>query len=255
MIYFGCSQWGYQNWAGSIYPKNTRQGDYLFHYSRKFNTVELNPTYHQDIDIFALKKWKEKVPRNFKFCPKFPRSISHDKRLYGVNEITTSFIENIRVMGDNLGISFLQLHRDFTPNELPVLNDYLKSLPGHFRVSVELRPLWLQYDDIVNRALSTLKDNGAGIVIVDSLETRQFINKLKLTNHTAFVRFICYGHETDFPRIDDWVKMIDVWNSKGLPEIYFFLHFPREVTDFEVLNFALEKFEKLRQNEHNIKNN
>lgn len=246
MIYFGCSQWGYANWAGSIYPKKARAGDYLYHYAQKFNAVELNPTYHQDVDVLTLKRWKESVPDNFKFCPKFPKVISHDKQLYGVKELTQQFIGNVSGLKDNLGISFLQLHKDFTPNELPVLNDFLKSLPKDFKISIELRPFWLRYDDIVNRALETLKENGAGVVIVDSLESRQYINKLKLTNHSAFIRFISYGHETDYPRIDDWVKLISVWQSKGLPEIYFFLHFPDENTNLDVLLYTVEQFEKLK---------
>jgi uncharacterized protein YecE (DUF72 family) len=244
MVYFGCSQWGYDNWVGDLYPKNSKRSEFLYHYSGIFNTVELNPTFHQpDISAADLKKWSDRTPPHFKFCPKFPREISHDKLLYGAEELTKDFIQNISVFGERLGISFLQLHHDSMPEEFPAIDHYLKSLPEDFKVSVELRPFWLKSDNILAEALGILRNNKAGVVITDNLQTRKYINKLKLTNHTAFVRFIAYGHETDYPRLDDWMKLIEEWNSKGLPEIYFFLHFPSENTDLEFLHYAIEKFD------------
>jgi uncharacterized protein YecE (DUF72 family) len=247
MIYFGCSQWGYGSWAGTLYPKDVKPGKYLYHYAQMFNSVELNPTYHDYVEQETLIRWKENVPPGFKFCPKIPKIISHDKMLYGVSEFTAEFIHRISVLEDNLGAAFLQLHKDFPPQEMMVLDDFLAMLPGDFKLSVELRPFWLEYDNTLDAALKVLKRNNAGVVIVDSLETRKYINKLKLTNHTAFIRFIAYGHETDFPRIDDWLKLIKEWQTKGLPEIYFFLHFPNDASNTEIVQYAMDKFQKLNR--------
>jgi uncharacterized protein YecE (DUF72 family) len=246
MIYFGCSQWGYGNWTGKIYPKGVKAGRRLYHYSHNFNAVELNPTYHDYVDAETIRHWRGEVNAGFKFCPKFPKIISHDKMLYGVKELTGDFIERVSFFNDSLGRSFLQLHPDFSPKEMNVLNDFLKLLPKDFRLSVELRPFWLEFDNTLSEALGVLRENNAGVVIVDSLETRKFINKIKLTDHAAFIRFIAYGHETDFARLDDWINLIGMWKSKGLPEIYFFLHFPDESSDLGFLEYAMEKFEELK---------
>jgi uncharacterized protein YecE (DUF72 family) len=84
-IYFGCSQWGYPKWKGHIYPKNAPDFDLLKFYGQKFNAVELNPTYHNpDIENSRISGWRDKVPAGFKFCPKFPKTISHIKKLINV---------------------------------------------------------------------------------------------------------------------------------------------------------------------------
>ncbi|NOS85582.1 MAG: DUF72 domain-containing protein [Ignavibacteria bacterium] len=244
MIYFGCSQWGYGNWVGKIYPSHAKPGKYLSHYSHRFNCVEVNSTYHDIVEVERIERWRDEVGVNFKFCPKFPKSITHDKLLVGAENLTDDFLKRISFFKENLGISFLQLHPDFAPSAFDILDSYLKSLPKDFKVSVELRPFWLEYDNILSDAYAILKENKAGLVIVDRFETIKYLNKLKLTNHSAFVRFDTYGYEIDKKRIDVWVNMIKKWHSKGLPEIYFFLHFPENNPNLEILYYAMDQFER-----------
>src|SRR5205085_5024099 len=96
MMYFGCSQWGYSNWKGKIYPSKVKQRDMLYYYGMKFNSVELNPTYHDYVDVLSLKRWSDSVSDTFKFCPKFPKTISHDNKLYDVEALTKDFVERIK---------------------------------------------------------------------------------------------------------------------------------------------------------------
>lgn len=245
MIYFGCSQWGYSNWKGILYPSNAKPGKFLYHYSREFNCVEVNPTYHDYVDTERITHWQQQVNEGFKFCPKFPKLISHDKMLYGVKELTDDFIYRTSCFRKNLGISFLQLHPEFMPEELPVLEGFLKSLPKAFKISIELKPKFLEHTNTRDAALRVLAENKAGIVILDTRETFGLINNYKLTNHTAFIRFNSYGIEIDKPRIDNWVKMITAWSQKGLPEIYFFLHFPESGADMDSLFYVRERFSPL----------
>jgi len=245
MIFFGCSQWGYSNWKGTIYPSNARAGDFLYHYAKKFNAVELNPTYHDYVSKETLGVWKEQVGTNFRFCPKFPKTISHDNWMTDVKSLTDDFIDRVSVFGENLGISFLQLSPYFMPAHMNALDEFLKLIPQEFKISVELREPYLSNDVKLPEALQILRANKAGVVIADDLERRKYVNRIKLTNHSAFVRFIAYGHETDFPRIDDWVKLLKLWESKGLPEIYFFLHFPAEGTSLDILYYTMKQFEGL----------
>lgn len=242
MIYFGCSQWGYSNWVGKIYPSHAKPGKYLAHYSQQFNCVEVNSTYHDFVDVERIERWRDEVGTNFRFCPKFPKLITHDKMLIGAAELTDDFIKRVSFFKENLGISFLQLHPDFAPENFDVLDSYLKMLPRDFKVSVELRPFWLEYDNILNDAYEILRENNAGLVIVDKFETIKYLNKLKLTNHSAFIRFDTYGYDIDKKRIDVWINMIKKWQDKGLPEVYFFLHFPEENDNFEILYYAVDKF-------------
>jgi len=250
MFYFGCSQWGYANWKGNIYPSNVKQGDMLYHYGKKFNAVELNPTYHDYVDVLTLKRWSDNVSDSFKFCPKFPKTISHDNKLNNVEDLTKDFIERIGTFDKKLGISFLQLSPDFMPSEIPILDKFLQLLPKGFKISVELRELWMKHNIKLIEALEVIKKNKAGVVFVDDIERSKYLNKFRLTNHSAFIRFIAYGIESDLKRIDMWEKQITVWLEKGLPEVYFFLHFPSEQNDLTILQYSLDKFDKLlKQNE------
>jgi hypothetical protein len=126
-----------------------------------------------------------------------------------------------------------------------VLDGFLKNLPKDFKISVELKPKFLEHTNTRDAALRVLAENNAGIVILDTRETFGLINNYKLTNHSAFIRFNSYGIEIDRPRIDNWVKMITAWSAKSLPEIYFFLHFPESGADMDSLFYAREKFSLL----------
>jgi len=242
-LYFGCSQWGYESWRGSMYPEKAASGDLLRYYSKIFNAVELNPTFYNGADPSALMRWKHKVDENFRFCPKVPKRISHEKKLSDIENDLDDFLIGINSLGINLGVIFLQLNNFFGEADLESLNKFLGMVPDNFRISVEPRIPMLQDSDLLGQTLSILKENNAGIVITDSIESREFANSLRLTNHTAFIRFISYSHETDYSRIDEWFRQIKKWGEKGLPEVYFFLHFPVEQHETNIVEYFLSKAE------------
>jgi len=40
-LYVGCTGWGMKEWVGKVYPEKTKAKDYLTHYTKQFNTIEL----------------------------------------------------------------------------------------------------------------------------------------------------------------------------------------------------------------------
>ena len=46
-IRVGCSGWSYKDWKGVFYTKGTKAGDYLEHYAKHFNTVEVDGSYYR----------------------------------------------------------------------------------------------------------------------------------------------------------------------------------------------------------------
>ncbi|HET6990830.1 MAG TPA: DUF72 domain-containing protein, partial [Bacteroidia bacterium] len=46
-LFTGCPVWGEKEWLGMIYPKDAKDRELLFHYSRQFNCIELNTTYYR----------------------------------------------------------------------------------------------------------------------------------------------------------------------------------------------------------------
>lgn len=250
-LYFGCSQWGYPKWKGHLYPEKAQEYEFLKFYSKIFNTVELNPTYHNpDIDNNKITGWRDKVPSGFKFCPKFPKTISHIRKLINAGMQTDIFLKKAGLFKDKLGVMFLQLPNFF--KSVYVLDHYLKSLPKDYKVSVEVRTDVLENENMFLQVLDVLKANNKGLVMVDSLEERIYLNSMKLTSHFAFVRFMVYGLDSDYKRFDSWLEMINKWREKQLPEVYFFLHFPDESGNFKFLDYAIEKFKLLQEEQSKI---
>ncbi len=242
-LFFGCSQWGYESWRGSIYPESAAPHEYLRFYSKIFNSVELNTTFYNGAEAASLLRWKGKVSSGFRFCPKFPKSISHDSRLENCELQTHQFLKAVNVLADNLGHSFLQLRSYFGMSELNSLKKFLELIPKDFRICIEPRISAIKDSNFIGKITDILRENSAGIVITDSAETRPYLNNLQLTSHTAFIRFISYDHSTDLMRINEWFGQLRKWRDRQLPEVYFFLHFPSEQSNTGLVNKFREECE------------
>jgi len=55
-ILIGTSGYFYNDWIGHVYPKGTKQKDFLGYYSRFLPTVELNFSYHSMPKAEKLEK-------------------------------------------------------------------------------------------------------------------------------------------------------------------------------------------------------
>src|ERR1700704_2972172 len=103
-VYVGCAKWGRTEWVGKIYPPKTREKDFLQHYVQHYNSVELNATHYKIFGETAIGKWKTKAgTRDFKFCPKMYKAVTHAKgRLNSKQFLTNEFLRGIRAFGDKL---------------------------------------------------------------------------------------------------------------------------------------------------------
>ncbi|MGH2575537.1 MAG: DUF72 domain-containing protein, partial [Ignavibacteria bacterium] len=129
-VYVGCAKWGRTEWVGKIYPQKTKEKDFLAHYVKHFNCIELNATHYRNFPRETIKGWKSKAPNpEFKFCPKFHQLISHIKRLKNCEKETEFFYASVGEFGENLGFCFLQLPPNFAPKNFTDLKNYLESLP------------------------------------------------------------------------------------------------------------------------------
>jgi len=147
-VYIGCAKWGRKEWVGKVYPEGTKESNFLEHYVKHFNSIELNATHYQLYGPSTTSKWAEKAEgKDFKFCPKVSKSISHFSSLVGpqVQALTERFLTGVRVFKENLGPIFLQVNEKFTPAKKDNLLQYLSTLPKELQFFVEVRhPDWYQ---------------------------------------------------------------------------------------------------------------
>lgn len=218
-LYVGCAKWGRKEWIGMIYPPKTKEADFLAHYVKHFNSIELNALYYGIPKKEQLNSWKEKVESSgtgFKFFPKFPQSISHLKKLKNAEELTTQYLSGISTFGNTLGPAFLQLSDNFGPKNFEVLKNYLEELPEDFDVFVELRHKdWFSDIQARNELFDMMHSLGKGAVITDASGRRDCVH-MELTTSATFIRFVGNGlHPTDYSRIDAWADRLNDWKDMG----------------------------------------
>ncbi|HNP17055.1 MAG TPA: DUF72 domain-containing protein [Fulvivirga sp.] len=244
-IYVGCAKWGRKEWVGDLYPAGTKDKDFLSEYVKHFNAIEMNSTFYS-VKKANVQAWAEKAPDDFKFSPKFNRSISHIKRLNeDAYRYTDYFLDAISGFEHKLGASFLQVPDNFTSKYLDRLVAYIKQLPKELNLSVEFRhESWFEDPTICDETFQMLKEHNMGAVITD-VATRRDVLHSRLTIPKAFIRFNGYGlHKTDYERLDNWVDLIQSWVGQGLEEVYFYAHQEDESFTPRTCDYLIEKLNK-----------
>lgn len=248
-IYVGCAKWGRKEWLGDIYPEKTKEAVFLDEYVKHFNSVELNATHYKMPEASGIRKWREKTnDKDFKFCPKVPKSISHFGNLApspNLNRQTKEFIVAVSAFEEKLGPVFLQLSDKFSPLRKDNLFSYLQSIPKDLSLFLELRhPDWYGDKAIREELLNVMKANNIGAIITDTSGRRDLVH-MNLTIPKTFIRFVGNNlHPTDYTRIIEWAKRIKTWLDKGLQEVYFFMHHTDEKNSPALCDYAIEQINK-----------
>lgn len=250
-IFVGCAKWGLPEWVGFLYPPKTKTAAFLDEYAKHFNSIELNAAHYRIPSIETVRKWRKQVEKNpgsnFLFCPKFPESISHYKRLVGAERITDDFLTSVIEFEANLGPCFLQMSDSFKPDDLPVLESYLKALPLDLSMFVELRhEKWFSEPSMRQRVFEMLAGLHKGAVITD-VSGRRDVAHMELTIPEVFIRFVGNGavhRENNLARIDAWAERVRSWQEKGLKKVYFFVHQHDERESIHMAAYAVKIFNK-----------
>jgi uncharacterized protein YecE (DUF72 family) len=245
-VYLGCAKWGRKEWVGKIYPPKTKEKDFLEHYVKHYNSIELNATHYKVYTPEAIQKWADKaVAEDFKFCPKMYQGVTHRGSLNDKHFITDEFLKGIIAFEKNLGPIFVQVSDTFSPNRKEELFNYLRSLPTDLKFFIEVRhPLWFSDKNICNELFTALKEMNIGAVITDTAGRRDCAH-MHLAVPKTFIRYVGNSlHPTDYTRIDDWVERISHWLKNGLEELYFFMHMHDEALSPELTVYLVDKLNK-----------
>ncbi len=242
----GCPVWANTRWCGTLYTRSATRDDYLMQYSSVFNTVEVNSTFYGLPTRSTAEKWADSVSAGFQFATKFPRDITHDKRLRNAASETSLFMELLETFRerDCLGPSFLQLPPSFSGSEFPKLQRYLEEWPAKFPIAVEVRhPDYFDDGPVEQRFESLLRERNFDRVLLDSrplysapasdeIEAVSQTRKPKVPHRTSvtgglpFVRFIGRNDlDRIQPWVEEWAPVVADWIDSGLTP-YVFLHTP-----------------------------
>jgi uncharacterized protein YecE (DUF72 family) len=245
-VYLGCAKWGRTEWIGKIYPPKTKEKDFLENYVHHYNSIELNATHYKTYDAAAIKKWSDKAgKKDFLFCPKMVKSVTHYGSLKGKEFITTEFLKGVLAFEKHLGPIFIQVSDRFSPSRKEELYTYLESLPTDLQFFLEVRhPDFFLNKEVMEELFSKLKELNIGAVITDTAGRRDCAH-MYLTVPKAFIRYVGNSlHESDYTRCDAWVKRIKHWLDSGLKGLYFFMHMHDEATSPELTVYLVDKLNK-----------
>ncbi len=246
LVYFGCAKWGRKEWVGKIYPLKTKEKDFLDHYVKHYNSIELNATHYKLYGELGIAKWAAKAAgRDFKFCPKMYKGVTHRGSLLNKDFVLNEFLRGIEGFKEQLGPVFVQLSDRFTPKRTEEVYTFLQSLPQDRQFFLEVRhPDWFAKKEIWKELIEMLRSLNLGIVITDTAGRRDCAH-MHLTVPKTFIRYVGNSlHPTDYTRMDAWVKRMKKWLDKGLEELYFFMHMHDEATSPELTVYLIEKMNK-----------
>lgn len=236
----GAPLWGTQEWVGLIYPPGTKRGDFLYHYSRNFNTIELNTTHYRIPTAAQTEQWISQVPENFLFCPKVLQAISHEGLLDQI--LLKSWWDFLSVLKPRLGPSFLQFPPNFSYQHKGLLHRFLQAWPRDFDLALEFRhPSWFQDGQILPALTEHLQKLGIGLVITD-VAGRRDVTHASISAPYSMLRFIGNNlHPSDLTRAQAWAEKIKVWGEHGLQKMFVFVHEPEDLPVIEMTQKMIQE--------------
>jgi uncharacterized protein YecE (DUF72 family) len=259
-FYLGCAVWSYKGWLGSFYPPKTPAKNFLSLYSQRLTTVEGNTTFYAVPDEKTVIRWQQETSNEFKFVPKFPKTITHEGLLQPKINEAIAFIERMKKLGDRLGVIFIQLPPNYSPAYLKDLSLFLSGVSTqNVQLGLEVRHLHWFKEPLSEQLTNLLENHQIARVLLD---TRPIYNapddaqinserrkpqvplQPHVTSNIALVRFISHPERKwNQTYLEEWVKQVDQWLKQGIT-VYFFVHCPIEEHSPHTARYFQELLEK-----------
>ncbi len=211
--YVGVSGFSYSSWKGKFYPKEMRPEEFLAHYSRHLNSVEINSSFYASPNAATVKNWSAKTDEKFRFAFKAPRQVTHILKLgKGSAEAAHRLSDTVDLLGLRRGPILFQLP-PYSKQDLALLDEFLSTTSGIKNRVFEFRhESWLQ-----EPTYRLLEKYGAGFCVADTEEMKP---AFQVTGGFAYFRLRKESYDP---------KAIDLWAEKisevagGLRESYAYL--------------------------------
>lgn len=140
-IFAGTCAWSFDDWRDVFYPHALPRNRWLEFYARHFNAVEMDSTFYHLPSAGTVEHWSALTPPEFRFCPKLPKTLSHDKRLEDPATEIAMMRRLSAELGPRLGCALLQLPPSFhaRSHEEKTLRAFLRAWPEEITLAVEFR--------------------------------------------------------------------------------------------------------------------
>ncbi|GAA3788016.1 DUF72 domain-containing protein [Sphaerisporangium flaviroseum] len=147
--------WAHTPWQRRFLPHPLPPEERLRSYATWCNAVEGNTTFYATPPRGTVESWARQTTPDFRFVAKLPKTITHERRLTGVDEELRSFLEAIEPLGPRAHALWVQLPGSFAPGDVGALAGFLRRLPRSYRYAVEVRHRAFFDDARAERLLET----------------------------------------------------------------------------------------------------
>lgn len=235
--YIGLPQWHHDKW----YAPDHRKDESLTTYAQHFSSIEGNNTFYGLPNELTVRQWALQTPDTFKFCFKFPRQISHSGQLLACDYLVKEFLARITPLEQRMGIIWLQLSHEFSPEQLSSLSTFLGRLPDHLSYAVEVRNLrFFQKGQDEKTLNQILMQHNVNRVIFDTRtlfahtatdpdtiaahhEKPRVPTHVIATGNQPFVRFMGpHDPQLSYKNLMPWVSKTLQWIDDGKTPFLFF---------------------------------
>jgi uncharacterized protein YecE (DUF72 family) len=229
-VRIGCSGWNYESWKDEFYEGKPAR-EWLRHYARHFDTVEVNNTFYRLPLVTSVTRWVEETPPDFLFAVKASRYLTHVKRLTDLGDGVRRYYERLEPLlrSPKLGPVLWQLPGNFRRDDDRLAATLQVLPPG--RHCFEFRHAsWF-----VEPVYELLRKHDAALVIGDRPEVRDFQSH-ELTTDWTYVRFHygSRGRRGNYSEseLEEWARRFESWCR----EVEIFAYFNNDWEVFAVRN-------------------
>ena len=217
MIRVGTSGYSYKDWVGHFYPQGTSQKNFLEHYSKHFDTCELNFTYYRIPNARTLSSMVSKSGGRVEFVLKANQEMTHTRK--AGEEDYRAFREALMPLIDAGTFGGILAQFPYSFRSSPENGDYLKRLRDRFEglpIVAEFRNrAWIR-----DETFALLREQGIGFCCVDEPRLKGLMPSVaEVTSELGYVRF--HGRNAA-----KW------WNHERAEQRYDYLYTERELREW-----------------------
>jgi uncharacterized protein YecE (DUF72 family) len=147
---------GTAGWSvpAALADKFPAEGTGLERYAAGLACAEINSTFHRSHRPATYQRWRASVPPDFRFSAKLPKTITHQHKLAGCDDLVDPFLDEVSSLAESLAILLIQLPPSLAW-DAAVSGRFLEVLASSTQVQLVCEPrhaTWFlpEADDVLN---------------------------------------------------------------------------------------------------------
>jgi uncharacterized protein YecE (DUF72 family) len=130
--------------AGWSIPANVAdqfpsEGTSLERYATRFACAEINSTFHRSHRLSTYERWAASVSADFRFSAKLPKTVTHQRKLAGCEDLLDLFVGEVSPLAGKLAILLVQLPPSLA-FDLPLASGFFDALRERTEVPLVCEP-------------------------------------------------------------------------------------------------------------------